>query len=99
MRKSSWLCCVVLAAAYGQDTPPTPPPQQPPAAPGTPQTVKPKVEIPPEPPKSQAKAAPAERDTGGDAFSIEPFYWRLNSSGPRMRKADDSTFTQAGALD
>ncbi len=88
------LCCLSIPV-FAQDNPPQ---QQPPSAPGTPPTPKPKVELPPQPQGQPSKAPPAERDTGGDYFSIMPFYW-ATSQNPMLAKSHGSTVTQAGDFD
>jgi hypothetical protein len=90
--------------ADAQQQPPTqqqPPPTQPPppaqptpppaTVPGTPSVPKPTVQLPPTVPQA-TPTPPQERDTGGDAFSIMPFYW-YNNDQPIMRGgSSDTTF-------
>src|SRR5947209_20284297 len=96
MKLATGLLCCFSFFAFGQEPPP--PQQPPPASPGTPQTPKPRVELPPAPQGQPSKAPPAERDTGGDYFSIMPFYW-MTTTNPHLRKSHDSMFTQAGPSD
>jgi hypothetical protein len=80
--------------------PPTTPPSQPPPTqpPGgveaTPPVPKPSVQLPvPKPPPPVT----TERDTGGDNFSIEPFYW-LARSAPTVAQGHANTDFDPGAL-
>lgn len=83
--------------------PPTPPAQpttQPPSTqpPGgveaTPPVPKPTIQLPvPRPPPPVT----TERDTGGDNFSIEPFYW-LTHAAPTVAQGHANTDLDPGAL-
>lgn len=79
--------------------PATPPGQQPPAQPpggveATPPIPKPTVQMPvPRPPPPVT----TERDTGGDLFSIEPFYW-LTHSSPTIAQGHANQDLDPGAL-
>ena len=100
---SSGIVCLVFfsLSSFGQQTSadqaPTqqqpPPAQQPPptSVPGTPSTPKPQVELPPTVPR-QTPTPPQERDTGGDAFSIEVAYWMTTSPPTMWGGAADTTF-------
>lgn len=90
---SSGIVCFVLCTTtgFGQDTqqpqqqqpqqqqPQQQPPPPPATVPGTPTQPKPTVELPPPVPK-QTPTPPQERDTGGDAFSLDLAYWLTNES-------------------
>jgi hypothetical protein len=82
--------------------PPPPPPQQPPptppTAPATPQTPKPVVTREPSPQPAPQPAVTPERDTGGDAYSIEPLYW-LTKAHPLLRNGVAAPTTLPGTLD
>ncbi len=84
--------------------PPAQPPNQPPAQPpptqppggveATPPVPKPTVQMPvPRPPPPVT----TERDTGGDNFSIEPFYW-LARAAPTIAQGHANTDFDPGAL-
>lgn len=76
-------------------TPPQTPPTQPPGGvEATPPVPKPTVQLPvPRPPPPVT----TERDTGGDNFSIEPFYW-LSRSAPTVAQGHANTDFDPGAL-
>jgi hypothetical protein len=83
--------------------PPAQPPATPPAQPttqppggveATPPVPKPTIQLPvPRPPPPVT----TERDTGGDNFSIEPFYW-LTHSSPTVAQGHANTDFDPGAL-
>ena len=101
---SGSLCLVLLApaaSAQTQQPPPQQPPAQqtPPAAPGTPTIPKPTVQLPAATPK-QTPTPPQERDTGGDAISVELLYWMTpGSSQPKMYGGAGNTTGLYGDLD
>ena len=76
-------------------TPPQTPPTQPPGGvEATPPVPKPTVQMPvPRPPPPVT----TERDTGGDNFSIQPFYW-LARSAPTVAQGHANTDFDPGAL-
>lgn len=92
MKRILWsgLLCSCLSLV-GQAQAPSPAGQT-----ATPPAPKPTVEMPPPPPPKPAKSA--ERDTGGDVVSIEPFYW-LNHAQPSLHKGKGSFYTLPGNLD
>jgi hypothetical protein len=96
---STGILCVCLlhstARIFAQEPPPQqPPPAQQPTAPGTPPTVKPTVQMPPTPPKPPVSK---DRDTGGDALSIEALGWYTTSS-PTIKPGHTVTVTDGGDL-
>ena len=105
--RSGLLCyCFIFAVqispaiaqdASQQQPPPQqpPPPVQPPPVSPTPPPAKPQVETQPTPPKP---APSTERDTGGDAFSIEPLFW-LTRNSPSLEKGHGSTVARPGNID
>jgi len=85
-------------------SPQTPPPAQqppppPPSAPGTPPVPKPTVTMPPAPAPGTPKPPPPvqDRDTGGDAFSIELFGW-LTKTSPTIKGGQSTAVTDSGDL-
>jgi hypothetical protein len=88
--------CTFLIAQTQQPPPAQPPPTPPPSAPATPTAPKPTIQREETPLKPQASP---DRDTGGDALSIEPFYWMLTSPNPIISKAHGSNFVLPGAID
>ncbi len=91
---STRIVCVFfcVAAAFGQQPPPSTPPDQqpPPTVPGTPATPKPTVQLPPTVPKP-TPTPKQERDTGGDAFSIEAAFWQTHEAPKMYGGAKDVT--------
>lgn len=82
--------------ATEQQPPPTQPPTQPPptTVEPTPPIPKPTVQLPPPRP---APAITTERDTGGDAWSIEPIYW-LTRQAPTVRQGHANQASIPGNL-
>jgi hypothetical protein len=103
------LCaCLLLPASQilAQEAPQQPPPQPtppaqtpaPPSAPGTPPVPKPTVQMPPSAQTGTPKPpVSTERDTGGDAVSVELFGWQTNGT-PTIRGGKAATVTDAGNL-
>lgn len=81
-------------AQQSTQAPQTPPTQPPGGVEATPPVPKPTVQVPvPRPPPPVT----TERDTGGDNFSIEPFYW-LARSAPTIAQGHANTDFDPGAL-
>ena len=95
------LCsCLIFSApaARAQDAPQQQQPPAPAPAPSTPPIPKPTVQLPP--PSAQPGTPPParrveDRDTGGDAISIEPLYW-LTKTSPDLKVGHGNTDTIAG---
>ena len=99
LRSGLFCSCLLLAVQVSlcsaQEPPQPPPPAQQPPVSATPPAPKPQVDTQPTPPKP---APNQERDTGGDAFSIEPIFW-LTRNSPTLHKGQSSTATEPGNID
>ncbi len=99
----SCLFFLIHAVQLNAQEPPTPPPsqpptQQPPAVPGTPPIPKPTVQMPPSSPQTQTpQTQTKEHDTGGDAVSVEPFMWLVQSK-ISIRGGQSVTVSDPGQL-
>jgi len=97
------LLCLVPSPSEAQGTPPQPavPAQPAPAQQASPAQPTPAQQTPAQQPGTATQAPPAapippkkeDRDTGGDFFSIEPFFWDVKKA-PVLRLGYAGEFTQ-----